>query len=150
MRLSFPEYQDLSYRTRYADVFINEKSVGKTVIMENVGQMAKQALSDRKVRDLAKMAARVITKDLAARKLGDENPLAGLAANVFSIATEVADTRSWTTLPDTLQVLRVPIEQNKETKIVIKPELGTPMNFSVKLSPGEKNLSALGHLINNK
>ncbi|KAB8036277.1 hypothetical protein GCL60_15955 [Silvanigrella paludirubra] len=140
VRVSFPEYKDIPYKNRSSEVFIGQKSFGKTIIMEDIGKMAKQALEDRRVRDIAKIAARVIAKDLAARKLGEESPLAGLAANVFSVATETADTRSWTTLPDTIQVLRVPIIANKETAISIKPEFGSTISYNVKLSPGEKKL----------
>ena len=140
VRVSFPEYKDIPYKNRSSEVFIGQKSFGKTIIMEDIGKMAKQALEDRRVRDIAKIATRVIAKDLAARKLGEESPLAGLAANVFSVATETADTRSWTTLPDTIQVLRVPIIANKETAISIKPEFGSTISYNVKLSPGEKKL----------
>lgn len=140
VKISFPEYKDISYKSSYSDVYIDEKSVGRTIVMEDIGKMAKQALEDRRVRDIAKIAARVIAKDLVARKLSDENPLAGLAANVFSVVTEVADTRSWTTLPDTIQVLRVPITPNKNIKLTIKPEHGSSINYTVKLAPGEKKL----------
>ena len=140
VRISFPEYKDVYYKNKSSEIFIDQKSIGKTIIMEDIGKMAKQALEDRRVRDIAKIAARVIAKDLAARKLGEQNPLAGLAANVFSLATETADTRSWTTLPDTIQVFRFPIPANKETSITIKPEYGAPMSYKLKLSAGEKSL----------
>lgn len=140
VRISFPEYKDIPYKSHYADVYLDEKSTGRTVVMEDIGKMAKQALEDRRVRDIAKIAARVIAKDVAARKLGNENPLAGLAANVFSVVTETADTRSWTTLPDTIQVLRVPLLPNKEMKLVIKPEYGSSSDYTLKLAPGEKKL----------
>jgi uncharacterized protein len=140
VRISFPEYKDIPYKSRYSDVYIDERSAGRTVVMEDIGKMAKQALEDRRFRDIAKIAARVIAKDLAARKLGDENPLAGLAANVFSVVTETADTRSWSTLPDTIQVLRVPLTPNKDIKLAIKPEFGSSINYTLKLAPGEKKL----------
>ena len=143
VRVSFPEYKDIYYRSRYSEVFMGTKSLGKTVVMEDIGKMAKQALEDRRVRDIAKIAARVIAKDLAARKLGEESPLAGLAANVFSVATETADTRSWSTLPDNLQILRVPIAADKETNISIKPEYGDAVSYNIKLNPGEKKLIRL-------
>ncbi len=140
VRISFPEYRDIPYKSRYAEVYIDDRSAGKTVVMEDIGKMAKQALEDRRVRDIAKIAARVIAKDLAARKLGNENPLAGLAANVFSVITETADTRSWTTLPDTIQVLRVPLTPNKDINLILKPEYGTSLNYKLKLAAGEKKL----------
>lgn len=139
-RISFPKYKSLPYSSHYADIYVAGKLVHRTVLMENIGKMAEQALSDRRVRDIAKMAARVIAKDLVARKLNDENPYAGLAADLFNVATEVGDTRSWTTLPDSLQVARIPIEANKETEIEIHPQTGEIQKFNVVLNPGEKKL----------
>ena len=92
-RISFPKYKDLSYNCHYADISVAGKIIHRTVVMEDIGKMAQEALADRRIRDIAKMAARVIAKDLLARKLNDENPLAGLAADLFNVATEVADTR---------------------------------------------------------
>jgi hypothetical protein len=140
VRISFPEYKDIKYKTHYSEVFIDEKSFGKTIVMEDIGKMAKQALEDRRVRDIAKIAARVLAKDLVSRKLGNESPLAGLAANIFSVATETADTRSWTTLPDTLQILRVSVLPNKDIKLVIKPENESPIIKIINIAPGEKKL----------
>ncbi|APJ02811.1 COG3014 family protein [Silvanigrella aquatica] len=143
VRISFPEYKDIHYKSHSAEIYINEKSIGKTVIMQDIGKMAKQALENRRVRDIAKIAARVIAKDVAARKLGEQNALAGLAANIFSIATETADTRSWTTLPDTIQVLRVSVQPNKEIKLDLKPEYNSTINYKINLAPGEKKLIRL-------
>lgn len=140
VRISFPKYKNLPYASHYADIFVKNKLTHKTVVMENIGKMAYEALSDRRVRDIAKMAARVISKDLVARKLNDENPFAGLAADIFNVATEVADTRSWTTLPDTIQVARIPVEADQATEIEIRPQVGAVKKFSVTLHPGEKKL----------
>ncbi|MES2615523.1 MAG: hypothetical protein V4591_08915 [Bdellovibrionota bacterium] len=139
-KISFPKYKEVPYSSHYADIYVAQKHVQRTTVMESVGKMAEQALSDRRVRDIAKMAARVIAKDVAARKLTDENPFAGLAVDIFNVATEVADTRSWTTLPDTIQIARVPVEARKETEVVIKPQHGEEQKFSVTLNPGEKKL----------
>lgn len=139
-RISFPKYETLSYSSHYADIYINNNLADRTVTMESIGLMASQALTDRRIKDIAKMTARVIAKDLVAKKLNEENPFAGLAADLFSVATEVADTRGWTTLPDTIQIARIPIEANKETSVEIRPQLGIPQKFSVTLTPGEKKL----------
>ncbi|KAB8027780.1 COG3014 family protein [Fluviispira multicolorata] len=139
-RVSFPEYKVMSYKSHYADIYIDDKNLGRTIVMEDIGKMGEQALNDRRLRDIVKMAARVITKEIAAKKLRDENPLAGLAANAFNIATEVADTRGWTALPDTIQIFRVSVKPNKETNIIIRPESSNQLTFTVNLKPNEKKL----------
>ncbi|WP_186649394.1 COG3014 family protein [Fluviispira vulneris] len=139
-RVSFPEYKSLSYNSHYADIYINDKNIGRTIVMEDIGKMGEQALTDRRLRDIVKLAARVIAKEIAAKKLNEENPLAGLAAMGFNLATEVADTRGWTSLPDTIQIFRATIKPNKETSIVIKPENSQPITFTVTLKQNEKKL----------
>jgi len=56
------------------------------------------------------------------------------------VATEVADTRGWTTLPDTIQIFRVPVAANKNVTITVKPEYEEPKVINVTLAPGEKKL----------
>lgn len=141
IRISFPDFKDVSYFSRGATVIVDGKNVGRTVAMQDIGAIAKQALSDRRTRDLVRMAARVIAKDQASRAAGRAlGPLAQLAASIFGAVTESADTRGWTSLPDSLQVLRVPIAAGKQTKILIQPDSGKPEEFVVQLKPGEKRL----------
>ena len=143
VRISFPTFKEIPYTSHYADVYIGDKFFERTVKMEDIGKMAEQALSDRRVRDIAKMAARVIAKDAAAKKLNDENPFAGLAANIFNVATEVADTRSWTSLPDTIQIARIPVPPGKPFQFSVRPEGSLAKSFMVVLQPGEKKLIRL-------
>lgn len=143
VRISFPDYVDVPYRSHFATIFLNKKNVGETIILENIGGMARQALADRRLKDLAKMTARVIAKDIAARKLGEENQIAGIAANIFNIASEVADTRSWSTLPDSIQIFRIPVKAHQSSTIEIKPQNGSGTVFTVNLNPGEKRLYRL-------
>jgi hypothetical protein len=139
-KISFPKYTTLPYISHYADILVDNNLAKRTVIMENIGQMAQQALADRKVRDIAKMTARIAAKSVLANKLGDENPYAGIAASLFNIFSEVADTRSWTSLPDSISVARVLVPVDKDLELVIKPQFGVPKKISVKLHPGEKKL----------
>lgn len=140
IKISFPEYIDIPYKNNYVNIYLDEKLAGRTIVMEDVGKMAKQALENRRIRDFAKISTRTIAKEAAARKLANENPLLGLLASIFNVATETADTRSWTTLPDTIQVFRTTILTNKVYKITIKPEYSPPLYYEIKLQPGEKKL----------
>jgi hypothetical protein len=143
LRISFPDYRDVRYVTTSSRVSLNGSFVGQPILMENIGQMARQALEDRRLWDFAKIAARAVAKDAAAQELGEKSPLLGVAANVFGIATEVADTRSWTTLPDNIQVLRVLVPPNVDNTIEVKPLLLPAQKWSVNLRPGEKKLIRL-------
>jgi hypothetical protein len=143
VKISFPDYQNVFYENHFVDVFLNNKHLGRSFIMEDIGQMAKVALTNRRARDMTKIAARVLAKDLVTRKIQNENPLGGLAANIFSVMTEVADTRSWTSLPDSLQIFRVIVPPQQEAHILLKIQKGPPFHFQVKLKAGEKKLYRL-------
>jgi hypothetical protein len=142
--ISFPKYEIQPYKSHMANIFIHNQLVTQTVKMEDIGKMAVQALEDRRIKDMAKMITRVLAKTAAAQKLADHDDaasnLAGMALGFINSKTEVADTRSWTSLPDTIQIARITIEPNKETEIQIRPEADAVKSFSVKLNPGEKKL----------
>ena len=141
VRISFPVFKESYYSSRGAEVFLDDKPMGRTVLVQDVGQLAQQALDDRRFRDIVKLAARVIVKDQAARAAGRAlGPLAQIATNVAGVVTETADTRSWTSLPDSIQILRVPVPAHQEVRIRIRPDSGNPVEFKIKARPGEKKL----------
>lgn len=142
VRVAFPAYKDLYYSAKSASVYLDDNLVGKTLLAQDIGVLAKQALEDRRVKDTARMIARVIAKDQAARLVGKNfGGLAQLATSLAGAVTETADTRSWTFLPDTIQILRVPIPSQKDVRILIKPNGGAkPFEAVLNLKPGEKRL----------
>lgn len=140
-RISFPKYTDLTYSSRFAKIFVENKFYENSILMEDIGAMARQSLEDRRGRDLAKMAARIIAKEIVTRETQKENQWAGLAVNLLNVATEVADTRSWTTLPDSIQISRILVPANKTTQIEVAPQGGgETKKFNVMLQEGEKQL----------
>jgi len=84
---------------------------GRFTASENVQDMdaiASQSLEDRRGRLVAKQAARLLTKgQITEQAYQNFGPLGGLAANVYTAATETADTRGWTLLPEAFQMSRV-------------------------------------------
>jgi uncharacterized protein len=144
LNVSFPVYKRSYYSARYASVYVENRKVGDTVVMEDVGKLAEQALADRRARDIVRLVARVIAKDQASRAAGRAagqlGPLVRLATSVAGAVTERADTRSWTLLPDTIQALRVPVDAGKVVRVRVDPNAGRPTEFVVKLNPGEKKL----------
>ena len=77
-------------------------------LAEDVEAIALKNFSEREPRIMLKTIARGVTKYMAfrtARKKQGE--VAGLLVNIFNIATEGADTRSWLTLPNSFGVVRM-------------------------------------------
>jgi hypothetical protein len=82
----------------------------------NVAAVARRELEDRRGRDLTRLVARAVTKELAAQaarqKGGD---VAEVLVRVANIATEVADTRSWESLPAQIYLARLPVAAGAAT-----------------------------------
>ena len=109
-------------------------------------RIAKRVLDDKRGRMILKGSARVLARaamtDEVYRRFG---PFAGALANVVSVVTEVADTRSWTMLPHHIFVARVrrregwyPIKIYKNDRLVWQKSLlftkGKMQIIRVKLS----------------
>lgn len=110
----------------------------RTVVVEDVGTVAKENLEDRLLMLAAKSTVRTVIKREMAQALGEKHGgWAALAGNVFTLLTERADLRAWQTLPDTWQAARVFLPAG-EHRLVLqarggeREELGT-----FGLEPGE-------------
>jgi hypothetical protein len=108
----------------------------------DVDAIARKALEHRRATDFTKMTARLILKEqsrrAAKKHLGE---LGGLAVMVANLATERADTRGWTLLPENIQIARVSVPSNRPTEIEIDTggTLGSS-SWNVNLQPGKKQL----------
>lgn len=79
----------------------------RTVPAENVDVLARRAFQAREGKILLRTIVRALAKLAAQSKLGDKNEGLGVLMNVFNVATETADTRSWTTLPARIDMARL-------------------------------------------
>ena len=88
----------------------------RTEMAEDLDAIARRELDDRSGGILFKTIARALGKYALTRtvekKKGD---LAGKLVNLVTAATEKADTRSWLTLPRSIQVARFPVEPGVHT-----------------------------------
>jgi hypothetical protein len=118
IRVSLPYYQ---YRTSGAD-YARVKADGdqaETAVMENVAAIAIQNLDEKMPAVTARAIARAVVKTKLTEQ-ADRNgeSLLGLMVNIAGVATEVADTRSWLTLPDNIQMARMALAPGKYTVTV--------------------------------
>jgi len=78
--------------------------------MTDIDAMARKTLEGEIPALTARAIARAVIKDNAVRRVEeDKGPMAGFIANIAAAATEVADTRSWWTLPHDIMMLRTPL-----------------------------------------
>ncbi len=102
--------------------------------MEDITAIAKKNLEDRIARISSKAIARATAKYIAARtakhqarKRGGEGAeiLTDFLTNVYSLATEQSDKRSWQTLPATIHLARVSLSPGEwEARIAYYSDQG--------------------------
>lgn len=92
---------------------------GATVAVAPGADLAAAARADldgARGRDMARLVARAVAKEAAARKARqDGGEVAGLLVRMAGIVTEVADTRSWEALPAALYLARIPLSPPSAT-----------------------------------
>ncbi len=131
VRIALPRYESRPNNVVSARVTASDKQAD-TELMEDVGAIARQSLDARMAAITARSLARAVVKTIASRTaqqaaLNRNNSndatlalLGALVVQVAAVATERADTRSWLTLPASIQMARLPLPLGSYT---IKVEL---------------------------
>ncbi|MBI3803954.1 MAG: hypothetical protein HY282_09370 [Nitrospirae bacterium] len=127
VRVAFPRFVPRPSNVGFVEVTFRQGNMvlkQRSDLMEDITAIAKKDLDDRIGRISAKAIARATAKYLAARtarheakRRGGEGAelLTGLLTDVYSIATEQADKRSWQTLPGKIRLARVPLSPGEWT-----------------------------------
>src|SRR5450830_1061817 len=96
-----------------ANITVDDKSV-PVALLTSVDQMARRALSDEMPGIIARSSIRAITKGVAQKAIDDNTgsmgafgSLLSIAAKVGTVVGEVADERTWRSLPGFFSVARV-------------------------------------------
>ncbi len=86
------------------------------VVVEDVSAIARQTLEVAMPAITARAIGRTVIKDQLARRAAKENgALSGFIVNLAGALTEVADTRSWVTLPSNIYMARIPLQPGDYT-----------------------------------
>jgi uncharacterized protein len=114
-------------------VSLNNESIGRTVVLEDVLDVARTNLDDRMAwvmtRSIGRAAAKTILIDQVAKKVTKKNGeglgfLVSAFGSLLQFATEKADLRSWITLPQTIEVFRASVEPGDHELAVQLPGQG--------------------------
>ncbi len=128
LKIAFPEMVSEPPIVSWVEVVAVEvpASAIRAVPAADLGAVALKRFKERRVAMLAKTFARALAKYLAKQKVEQEKgKLAGLAVNIFNIATETADTRSWSTLPGRIHLARLPLPEGRYTiQVVLRDQHG--------------------------
>lgn len=128
-KIAFPVFQPVSRRATSARIYADGQDIGQTVLAEDIEAIAIKNLEDRRGRAILKLGTRQAVKyliskgigDLAGERAGREmGKLVGFLASAALAAAEVADVRSWRTLPAQIQIGRFSLPSGMH-EITIQP-----------------------------
>ncbi|MCU1749748.1 COG3014 family protein [Pseudomonas sp. 6D_7.1_Bac1] len=104
--LSFPVIKPDTSTVTYAQIGVDGQQQNLTQLNSTTA-MSRRALRDDMPGIILRTTVRAVTRAVAQKKINETNPLAGLAVGITATVMEGADTRTWRTLPDNTQVVRL-------------------------------------------
>ena len=142
LRVALPKYETVAPRTKRVLIRAGNRTI-QTQIAQNYAAIAKTSLLDHYPKMMTKTIARGFAKYLAYRKAKDKNEILGFFVNLFNISTEIADTRSWVSLPHNIQIGRlelppglhtITLEARDANGCIIETETFT----NIEIKPGQR------------
>jgi len=113
----------------------------RTGTIEDIEALVREDLNDRSAAIHAATLARMVSKYQLVKSGDNRNNGLGLIMNIFTMLTEVADTRSWNMLPSTIQFARFAVpagEYSLPYTHFAKVQLEQPGTATLAVSAGEK------------
>lgn len=115
IKIAVPTYEQSGQRFHARLTAGNNVGVDLEVVSD-IDALARAALNADLPLITTRAIARAIVKHEVQEKVEEERgALMGFLATMINVATENADTRSWTTLPQSIQLARVKLRQGKQT-----------------------------------
>ncbi len=106
LRVAFPVYKTPRHSLYAVQAAVNESQYSLETV-EDIDALARYSLEQDMPGIMARAMARAVIKYNTQSAAQDKGSLAGLLMTVTNIVTERADTRSWTTLPQEIQLQRI-------------------------------------------
>ena len=114
LRVSFPAYDQPKQKLYQAQISIDDKQLPLETV-EDIDRLARYSLEQDMPGIMARATARAVVKYNSQKTASENSSIAGLLMTVTNLATERADTRSWTTLPLEIQLQRALLPVGEHT-----------------------------------
>jgi hypothetical protein len=147
--IAVPHYSPLNYHPRKLNLSLGGQEFSTSPILagqqfstspiENIEVLAREDLDAAMPGIIATTTARAVAKYYSVKEAGKQNQWAGIAANIATVLTEVADTRSWNMLPSGMQIARISVPAGTTVKIVGMP----PELYAEQLAPASAGATVL-------
>ena len=106
LRVAFPVYSQPKQNLFTAEININQQRYSMETV-EDVDALARYSLEQAMPGIMARATARAVVKYNTQHTAQESGSIAGLLMTITNLVTERADTRSWTTLPQEIQLKRI-------------------------------------------
>lgn len=106
LRVAFPVYRENKKWLYTPSIVLNNKYYAMETV-EDIDALARYSLQQAMPAIMARATARAVVKYNTQHNAQEKSSLAGLLMTVTNLVTERADTRSWTTLPQEIQLQRI-------------------------------------------
>jgi hypothetical protein len=142
--LALPKYEPVPNPIEHAALYDDQgRFYGRTFVLTDLEALSIRSLEDRMPMLTLKQVLRAAVKGAMVKTARDQGGWAGaLAANLYNVITEQADLRSWQTLPQNIQVARIPLRAgHHELVFTLYGKRGGKVQerpFSLDVRPGEK------------
>lgn len=133
--LAFPFYRGPWGDSRPLELLAENASLGRTELLCDVRALAVKSLQEKFPILLTRQVVRAVSKVLMQKTAKEKYGLAGeLGMMVYSVVSENADLRSWLTLPEQVQILRVSLPAGRERLRLQVPGslLATELDLEIK------------------
>jgi len=139
VRVAFPVYKQARQPVYHAQIITDNKQY-KMEPVEDIDALARYSLEQAMPGIMLRATARAVIKYNTQHQANEKSSLAGFLMTVTNLVTERADTRSWTTLPQEIDLKRIVLPVGEHTvqiqmrdraghtvdaiseKVVVKPE----------------------------
>jgi hypothetical protein len=121
IKVSFPKYKDIENKIVAFNVNVENKEI-RSVLVQNIGVIAKKVLDDKigtiYAKTLARAAVKYVIGKSVSRKVEESSGstlgvLSQITFNLYNSLSEQADKRAWNTLPDTILMARFYLPKGK-------------------------------------
>jgi hypothetical protein len=142
LRVALPKYDVTTPQTWTTSISTDGQQT-QTAIAQSYAGIAKDSLNDHYPGILIKTTARAFVKYITYLKAKKENKVLGFFTNLFNVSTEIADTRSWVSLPNNIQIGRLTLPPGKHTITIEAHDksgniIETKTFENIEIKPGQR------------
>jgi len=142
LRVALPKFESATPQTQSVRISTQSQTTHTTMV-QNYSGIARASLNDHYPGIVAKTTARAFVKYLTYRKAKKENKILGFFTNLLNVSTEIADTRSWVSLPNNIQIGRVKLPPGTHTITLDARDsngniIDTKIFENIEIAPGKR------------